>query len=83
MAGSKLTKKKITLEFMMSYIEEKAPQDKEWFKDVAFKNKYGEQQTTYQHLNAVNEFCNHFKEFKYLNEKKPKEPNKSEKLMNW
>lgn len=83
MAENKLTKKKITLEFMMKYIEEKAPNDKAWFKKVAYQNKDGETQESYQHLNAVNQFCDRYEEFAYLNDKKEKEPNKSLKLENW
>ena len=31
--------KKITLEFMKQYIEENAPEDKAWFKEVAFEER--------------------------------------------
>lgn len=83
MAEQKLTKKKITLEFMMKYIEEKVPNDKEWFKKIAYQTKDGITQKSYQHLNAVNQFCDRYEEFAYLNEKLPTEPNKSDKLKNW
>lgn len=76
--------KKIKLEDMMSYIEAKAPTDKAWFKTVAFQNKDGVEQKSYQHLNAVKQFCLRYEEFRDLIPKaKAKEPNKSEKLMKW
>lgn len=75
--------RKIKLEDMMSYIEAKAPTDKAWFKTVAFQNKDGVTQKSYQHLNAVKQFCLRYEEFRSLVPKSAKEPNKSEKLMNW
>lgn len=47
--------KKITAEDMKKYIEEKAPQDKAWFKSVAFNEK-----GKYQHLIAVRAFCDRY-----------------------
>lgn len=76
--------KKITLDDMMKYIEEKAPTDKTWFKEIAFTDVNGNEKKTYQHLNAVRKFCKRYEEFSHLiPEKKEKEPNKSEKLKNW
>ena len=76
--------KKIKLEDMMSYIETKAPNDKAWFKTVAYQNKEGITKDSYQHLNAVKQFCLRYEEFRSLiPTAKAKEPNKSEKLMNW
>ena len=79
--------KKIKLEDMMKYIEEKAPQDKEWFKSVALKdkiNKEAEEVKVYSHLSATKAFCQRYKEFNHLIvEAKPKEPKKSAGLENW
>lgn len=54
--------KKITLSEMMKYIEENAPEDKKWFKGVAYQNKKGEKLDSYNHLNAVREFCKKYAE---------------------
>lgn len=47
--------KKITAEDMKAYIEANAPQDKAWFKSVAFNEK-----GKYQHLIAVRAFCDRY-----------------------
>jgi hypothetical protein len=48
--------KKITLQYMMKYIDENAPEDKDWFKGVAMtENEDGEM--VYNHLVAKKEFC--------------------------
>lgn len=77
MASKKFEFKTITLEDMMKYIDENAPQDKDWFKKQAIDDK-----GKYQHLVAVRAFC-----AKYMPEiipvAKPKEPKKSDLLKNW
>ena len=79
-----ITMKKITLEMMMEYIDKKAPNDKAWFKNIAYQDKNGNAKTTYQHLNAVKRFCERYDAFRGLIPvKKEKTPNKSEQLMNW
>lgn len=69
--------KKITLDDMMKYIDEKAPQDKAWFKEIAL-----DENGNYQHLTAVRAFCG-----KYMPEllpvKKPKPITGKEKLKGW
>ncbi len=74
--------KTITLEEMVAYIEENAPEDKAWFKKIAYENKTGETQEKYNHLNAKRKFCE-----KYAPEiipvAKPKEPPKSDLLKDW
>ena len=52
--------KKIKREDMMKFIAEKHPEDKEWFKKVAFQNKKGEDLERYNHLNAVKCFCERY-----------------------
>ena len=63
--------KTMTLDQMAEYIEEKAPQDKGWFKSIAYIDK-GEKKV-YSHLRAKREFCK-----KYIPEILPvaKEPKK-------
>ena len=77
-----MTYKTMTLDDMMKYIDEVAPQDKEWFKEIAFQDKNGNTTETYQHLNARKKFCE-----KYMKElipvAKPKAPTAKEKLENW
>lgn len=66
----------MTLDYMKSYIEKNAPQDKEWFKSVAIDSK-----GKYQHLIAKRAFCE-----KYMPDKLPKRQakvNKSESLLDW
>ena len=74
--------KKITLDDMMKYIDEKAPEDKAWFKKEAFKDKEGNETDSYQHLTAVRAFCG-----KYMPEllpvAKPKPISGKEKLKGW
>lgn len=64
------------LEYMMKYIEDNAPNDKEWFKSVAIDS-----QGKYQHLIAKRAFCEKFMPDK-LPTKKEK-VNKSDLLKNW
>ena len=76
---------KITLGDMVQYIEEKHPEDKNWFKKSAFvtkESKEGKKTQVYNHLKAKRAFCQ-----KYMPEiipvAKPKEPKKSDLLANW
>jgi hypothetical protein len=87
MEEKKIEFKSITLEFMMDYIEknfsgEKLQKEKEWFKEEAFKSNGGEIKDKYQHLHAKTEFCKRYEEFNHLTPK-PKEPSKTQKLLNW
>ena len=53
-----MNRKKITLEYMMDYISQNHPGDKEWFKSVALKDgKYR------NHLEVVSAFCKKYPEF--------------------
>lgn len=86
--------KKITLEDMKNYIEQNAPQDKEWFKSVAIrpkkvkaKNKktkevIEKEVITYDHFKAREEFCKRYMP-EIIPVAKKKEPNKSDILANW
>ena len=49
--------KKITLDAMADYIEAYYPDDKAWFKQVAFQDKDGNAVDKYNHLNAARKFC--------------------------
>lgn len=49
--------KKISLDEMMDFIEANHPNDKAWFKEVAFQDKDGNKSEKYNHLNAVRQFC--------------------------
>lgn len=49
--------KKITLDSMCDFIEKYYPEDKKWFKKVAFEDKNGNKVEKYNHLNAVRKFC--------------------------
>lgn len=77
-----MTYKTMTLDDMMKYIAENAPQDKEWFKEEAFKDWYGNETDTYQHLSARRAFCERYMK-ELLPVKKPKPPTGKEKLENW
>ena len=78
--------KTMTLEQMAEYIEEKAPQDKGWFKSIAYIDKETKEGTkkVYSHLKAKREFCK-----SYIPEILPvaKEPKKETRakdiLENW
>ena len=69
--------KKITAQYMKEYIEKNAPEDKAWFKSIAFDSN-----NKYQHLIAKRKFAE-----KYMPEiipiAKPKEPKKSEMFKDW
>jgi hypothetical protein len=79
--------KHIKLEDMMEYIEKKAPatvevngeevNTKSWFKSVAI-----DANGKYQHLIAVRAFCEKFCP-EIIPVGKPKEENKSKKLLEW
>ena len=49
--------KEIKLEDMVNYILENHPEDKAWFKEVAYQDKNGKDLGKYNHLNAVRQFC--------------------------
>ena len=74
--------KKIKLDEMMDFIEEKDPDSKEWFKTVAFQDKNGNATAKYNHLNAVRQFCK-----KYAPElipvAKEKKPAPTDRLKSW
>ena len=74
--------KKIKLDEMMDFIEEKDPDSKEWFKTVAFQDKNGNAVAKYNHLNAVRQFCK-----KYAPElipvAKEKKPAPTDRLKSW
>lgn len=76
--------KRMKLEDMMKYIEENVPQDKSWFKAIAFediKHKDGTVEKTYSHLKARKAFCE-----RYMPEIIPvakKKEKASDKLLNW
>ena len=82
--------KKITLEDMKNYIEENAPQDKDWFKTVAItetevKNKKTGKTSykqTYNHFKAREEFCKRYMP-EIIPVAKEKEPTKADILANW
>ena len=67
--------KKISLDDMITYIEENAPNDKAWFKSIAF-----DENGKYQHLVAVRKFCE-----KYMPGviPTPKKKNAKDKLAKW
>lgn len=72
--------KAITFDDMFDFIEKNHPEDKAWFKTVAYQNKNGETVKKYNHLNAKRKFCE-----KYAPEliaTKTKEA-VSKKLSNW
>lgn len=72
--------KKITMEDMKAYIEENAPQDKEWFKGVAIEminNK-----PVYNHFKARLEFCERYMP-EIIPVAKPQKEKKADILANW
>lgn len=72
--------KKITLSDMKNYIEQNAPQDKDWFKSVAIKKVNGKE--VYSHFIAREEFCKRYMP-EIIPVAKKKEPTKAEILANW
>lgn len=75
--AKKLVYETITFEDMKAYIEDNAPNDKEWFKSVAIDSK-----GVYSHFKARKAFCE-----KYMPEiipvAKEKAPTKADILANW
>lgn len=74
--------KKITFEEMADFIEKNHPEDKEWFKKVAFQNKNGEAVSKYNHLNAKLRFCEKYAPSLIPVAKEKKEPI-TKRLENW
>ena len=74
--------KSITLDMMCDYIEENAPEDKEWFKKVCYQTKDGKKTEKYNHLNATREFCKKYAPELIPVAKEKKEP-VSKRLENW
>lgn len=73
--------KKLTFDEMVKFIEESAPEDKAWFKGVAFQTKDGIATDKYNHLNAKLEFCKRYAP-ELIPEKKEKK-NKTDILKDW
>ena len=73
--------KKITLDNMCDFIEKNYPEDKAWFKKVAFEDKNGNAVEKYNHLNAVRKFCERYAPT-LLPKKDPKEP-ATKRLEQW
>lgn len=69
--------RKIKLDYMTAYIEANAPQDKAWFKSIAF-----DASGKYQHLTAVREFCKRYMP-QVIPVAKPKKPKASDLLKDW
>ena len=74
--------KKITFEDMTKFIEANYPEDKAWFKKIAYENKNGEKVAKYNHLNAKLKFCQKYAP-SLIPVAKPKEPLKTSILENW
>ena len=72
--------KKITFDVMYDFIEKNHPEDKAWFKKVAFEDKDENKVEKYQHLTTVRKFLDRYFD---LPPAKAKEPKKSDKLKNW
>lgn len=71
--------KKIKLEEMIEFIDKNYPEDKEWFKTIAYQDKKGNKIDNYNHLNAVRQFC-----IKYAPELiKSKKSSASDLFKNW
>ena len=74
--------KKILFDDMYDYINENHPEDKAWFKEIAFQDKEGNKVGKYNHLNAKMQFCK-----KYAPELIPVAKEKkvpvTKKLENW
>lgn len=74
--------KKITFDEMADFIENNHPEDKAWFKEVAYQNKDGEKVDKYNHLNAKLRFCEKYAP-NLIPVAKPKEAPKAKRLENW
>ena len=81
----KLNFKTIKMEDMMAYIEKNAPQDKQWFKNIALETretKNGETKVVYNHFNTRQAFCERYMP-EIIPVSKQKEPTKAEILAKW
>ena len=74
--------KKITLDAMADYIEAYYPDDKAWFKQVAFQDKDGNAVEKYNHLNAARKFCEKYAP-DLLPDAKEKSIPANERLKDW
>lgn len=76
----------VTLDQMAEYIEQKAPQDKEWFKNVAFIDKETKEGTKkqYLHFTARKEFFERYMPELIPVAKKPKKETRAKEILeNW
>lgn len=69
--------RKITLDYMKTYIEKNAPQDKAWFRSIVFDAK-----GKYQHLIAVKAFCERYMP-EIIPVAKPQKPKVSDAIKDW
>ena len=74
--------KKITLDEMCDFIEKNFPEDKAWFKQVAYEDKNGKPLAKYNHLNAVRKFCEKYAPDLLPVAKDPKTP-ATNRLKDW
>lgn len=74
--------KKISLDEMLDYIENYFPEDKAWFKKVAFEDKDGNPVEKYNHLHAVRVFCERYNK-DLIPVKKEAKPSPVLRLKNW
>jgi len=74
--------KKITFNEMADYIENNHPEDKAWFKEIAFQDKNGNPVNKYNHLNAKLSFCKRYAPALIPVAKEKKEP-VTKRLENW
>lgn len=78
--------KKITLEEMKAFIEEHYPQDKAWFKEMAFDTitkEDGTKEKKYNHLKAKKAFCEKYNPDLIPVAAAPKKPTAKELLEDW
>ena len=71
----------ITLEDMMTYIEEHEPEYKNTFKEAALVSYAPTLDKRYNHMRARRIFCEHF--MPEILPSKSKKPTKTEILLNW
>ena len=74
--------KKITFEEMADFIEENHPNDKAWFKKVAYQDKDGKTLDKYNHLNAKLQFCKKYAP-ELIPEAKAKQKPVTDRLADW
>ena len=74
--------KKITFDEMCDFIEKHHPEDKAWFKKVAFEDKEGNKVEKYNHLNAVRKFCDKYNP-SLIPQAKEKKELKTKRLADW